>query len=109
MAGPKTGFADSVIRNCDWWHGQRLMLICESYCDAGQPRCCSSLYVPEPEVQVLDVEGPVTHPTWATGQKALLGFVEVGGRRLVLVDPETGETLRSRAVEGTGENFGLIA
>ena len=37
-AGPKTGRACSVATNCDWWHGQRMRLVCDSYSDAGQPR-----------------------------------------------------------------------
>lgn len=57
----------------------------------------------------LDVESPVSHPTWSPEHDALLGFVEEGGRRLVRLDPETGEIVRSRAVEGAGEDFDLIA
>ena len=37
MAGPKIGLALSVIRNCDWWHGQSSRLVCCSYRLAGQP------------------------------------------------------------------------
>src|SRR5690606_36883006 len=28
LAGPKTGLALSVIRNCDWWQGQSRRLVC---------------------------------------------------------------------------------
>ncbi len=28
LAGPKIGLALSVIRNCDWWHGQSSRLVC---------------------------------------------------------------------------------
>jgi copper(I)-binding protein len=73
------------------------------------PPDCSTL-VYEPAIQVLDVEAPLTDPTWATEHDALLGFVEAGSeRRLVRMDPKTGEIIRSRDVEGAGENFGLIA
>ena len=37
LAGPKIGWALSVIRNCDWWHGQSRRLVCCSYRLAGQP------------------------------------------------------------------------
>lgn len=73
------------------------------------PPDCSSLPTSIPEVQLLDIESPLHHPTWATEHNVLFGFVEQDGlRRLVRVDPETGETLRSRALEGSGENFALI-
>jgi hypothetical protein len=38
VAGPKIGLAYSVARNCDWWHGHRIRLVCDSYSDVGQPR-----------------------------------------------------------------------
>ncbi|WP_158546658.1 copper chaperone PCu(A)C [Halopolyspora algeriensis] len=70
---------------------------------------CSSLPTSIPEVQVLDVAHPLSHPTWATERNVLLGFVEQDGRRrLVRVDSETGEALGSRTVEGAGEKFALI-
>src|SRR4029450_18975 len=39
LAGPKMGRAFSVIRNCDWWHGQSNRLVCCSYRLAGEPGC----------------------------------------------------------------------
>lgn len=72
------------------------------------PPDCSSIPTSIPEVQVLDVEGPLTRPTWATEHDTLLGFVTDGGKRLVRVDPQTGETLGSRAAEDAGEDFGLV-
>lgn len=72
------------------------------------PPDCSSVPTSIPEVQLLDVEDPLVHPTWASEPNLLLGFVEEDARRLVQVDPETGKTIRSREVEGAGENFALI-
>src|SRR4051812_49810870 len=39
VAGPKTGLALSVMRNCDWWHGHSRRLVRCSYRLAGQPAC----------------------------------------------------------------------
>ena len=38
VAGPNTGRAYSVMRNCDWWQGHSARWVCCSYSDAGQPR-----------------------------------------------------------------------
>ncbi|MDR7301441.1 copper chaperone PCu(A)C [Haloactinomyces albus] len=69
---------------------------------------CAAIPTSIPTVQLLDVEGPLLRPTWATEHDVLLGFIEKDGRRLVRVDPETGETLRARELENAGEDFGLI-
>lgn len=69
---------------------------------------CSTLSTSIPEVQVLDLEGPLLHPGWATEHDALLGFIAKNGRRLIRVHPEIGETIRTRAAEGAGKDFGLI-
>lgn len=68
---------------------------------------CSSLV--STEVELLRVEAPLHHPVWATGPNALLALVDEGPRRIVRVDPETGEILAEHDAEGAGENFALIS
>ncbi len=73
------------------------------------PPDCTSIPANIPDVRLLDVAAPLSRPAWSTEHDELVGFAaEANGRHLVRVDPETGETLRSREAEDAGERFGLI-
>lgn len=69
---------------------------------------CSSL-LRHTDVTMLPVDAPLEHPMWATAHDELLGLVGDGPRRkLVAIDPETGETVRSHPAPDA-ESFDLIS